>query len=98
MIYLIIYGLAGDFELRASETISEIVFGIAEFLPTVGQVLDARHLQQVEVNIAEDVRGGTGGGLKALEETLIALAVALSVVGHVGDVVPLRIAADLHRA
>lgn len=66
---------------------SEALLGVSEVSP-VGFVLEAGHLDDVEVDVSHEMRGGGVGRLEAVEEHVVAGAVRLAIDRVVGEVVP----------
>lgn len=60
-----------------------------------GEILEAGHLDDVEVYVAHELGGGGVRGLEAVEEHVVAGAVRFAVDGVVGEVVSVREGAHL---
>lgn len=63
--------------------------------PAGGKVLEAGHLNYIEIDVPHEVRGGRVGRLQTLEKHVVAGAVRLAVEGVVGEVVASGEGADL---
>lgn len=68
----------------------EALLGVSEAAADGGPVFEAGHLDQVEVDVAHELRSGGVGGLEAAEQHVVADAVRLAVERVVGEIVAAR--------